>query len=84
MRGNEKEMAKNAIHVLGVALSRRGESLVMESKKVGKRKHVNAAVDCTRLLCGNVGIPLADVDEVVVRVGWTRGIAGTKKGQCPT
>jgi hypothetical protein len=27
---------------------------------------------------------LADVDEVVVRVGWTRGIAGTKKGQRPT
>jgi hypothetical protein len=47
-----KEMAKNAVHVLGVTLSRRGESLVMESEKEGKPRHVNVAGGGTPLLCG--------------------------------
>jgi hypothetical protein len=84
LRLNEKEMGKNAIHVLGVALfcRRNKVSLVMESVKEGKRKHVNAAGDCTLLLGGNVGIPAPDVDEFVVHVGGSCGIAWKKKGQC--
>jgi hypothetical protein len=77
-------MTKNAIHVPGFASRRREESLVMESKRLGKRKHVHAADDCIPLLSGNVSILAPDVDEFVVHVSLTRGVAWKKTGQCPT
>jgi hypothetical protein len=51
-RRNEKEMAKNAICVLRVALNRLGESLVVKNANA----HLPQVTDCTLLLCGNVSI----------------------------
>jgi hypothetical protein len=67
-------MAKNVMHVLRVASNR-----LLGNRWLWKTQ----ARKCRRrqppLLCGNVGIPATDVDEFVVNVKWSCGIAWKKK-----